>query len=170
MLLKYPCITITRLIRIDNIDKLNYLLTRYLLITQRLKMTSALIFQIESFLIMSLMIYGVYVIKTTKNRKKHVTLMNTAMLWDVVLILQIELSRGAINKASQVMTNSMLLKIHLFFAISSVLLYLVMFVSGRKILAGDVSRIPKHKSAGLVTLVFRILTFVTSFYAVTPSA
>lgn len=136
--------------------------------TQRLCMTSATIFQIQSFLIMSIMIFGVYVIKTTKNHRKHMFIMNSAMLWDIILILQIELSRGAINKASQVMTNTMLLKIHLFFAISSVLLYIYMFISGRKIMQGEHSRKVTHKRAGVLTLVFRILTFVTSFWAVSP--
>lgn len=125
-------------------------------------MTSTVIFQIQSFLIMSLMILGVY---NSKNRKKHVKIMSGAIIWDIILILQIEITRSAIVKASKVMTNPLLLKIHLFFAIGSVVLYVLMVLSGRKLLAGDNSVKQKHKLLGRTTLFFRIMTFVTSFFA-----
>ncbi|WP_127713965.1 hypothetical protein [Halobacteriovorax sp. HLS] len=125
-------------------------------------MSSAVIFQIQSFLIMSLMILGVY---HRKDRKKHVKIMSSAIIWDVLLILQIELTRSAIVKASKVMTNPLLLKVHLFFAIGSVILYVLMVLSGRKLLKGDNSVRQKHKWLGRTTLFFRIMTFITSFWA-----
>jgi uncharacterized membrane protein YozB (DUF420 family) len=108
------------------------------------------------------MILGVYL---RRDRKKHVKIMSSAIAWDILLILQIELSRGAIKKASAVMTNPMLLKVHLFFAIGSVVLYVLMVLSGRKLLAGDNSVRQKHKLLGRTTLFFRIMTFITSFWA-----
>lgn len=126
-------------------------------------MSSAMIFQIQSFTIMCVMIFG---ITQRKNRNLHVKTMATAMIWDVLLILQIELTRSAIAKASAVMTNPLMLKIHLFFAIGSVVLYIMMVISGRKMLSGDMSVRAKHKVLGWTTLVFRIMTFVTSFWAV----
>jgi uncharacterized membrane protein YozB (DUF420 family) len=108
------------------------------------------------------MILGAY---NYKNRKLHVKMMSSAIIWDIILILQIEITRSAIAKASKVMTNPMLLKIHLFFAIGSVILYVLMVLSGRKLLAGDNSVRQRHKLLGRTTLFFRIMTFVTSFYA-----
>ncbi|WP_198295970.1 hypothetical protein [Bacteriovorax sp. Seq25_V] len=92
--------------------------------------------------------------------------MATAIIWDIILILQIELSRSAIGKAVQVLTNTMMLKIHLFFALGSVILYILMIITGRRLLAGDDDIRSKHKTLGWTTLVFRVLTFVTSFWAV----
>ncbi len=92
--------------------------------------------------------------------------MSVVIIWDILLILQIELTRSAIVKASQVMTNPMMLKIHLFFAIGSVVLYVLMIMSGRKLLKGDISVRPKHKKLGWTTLAFRTLTLVTSYWAV----
>ena len=126
-------------------------------------MSSAVIFQIQSFLIMALMGYG---ISQSKHRSKHYKIMGIAIAWDIILILQIELTRNAILKASKIMTNPMMLKIHLFFAISSVVLYFIMIFTGRKILSGELSFKPKHKVIGWVTFAFRIMTFATSFYAV----
>ncbi|MFG1499383.1 hypothetical protein ABMA70_04175 [Halobacteriovorax sp. XZX-3] len=125
-------------------------------------MSSATFFQIQSFLILSLMIYGV---TQSKKRQKHVKIMSGAMIWDVILILQIELSRSAIDKAMEVFQSQTALKIHLFFAVSSVLLYIAMVISGRMILKGNSSFIKKHRYLGITTLAFRILTFITSFYA-----
>ncbi|ATH08397.1 hypothetical protein BIY24_10685 [Halobacteriovorax marinus] len=126
-------------------------------------MSSAPIFQIQSILILSLMILGVYL---RRMRKTHVKIMSTVIIWDLLLILQIEFTRSAILKASKVMTNPTMLKIHLFFAIGSVILYILMVLSGRKLLSGDISVRPRHKKLGWTTLIFRIMTLVTSYWAV----
>lgn len=125
-------------------------------------MSTATLFQIQSFLILSLMIYGV---TQSKKRMKHVKIMSAAMIWDIILILQIELNRSAIDKALDVFKSQTALKIHLFFAISSVLLYVAMVISGRMVLAGKTTMIKRHRLLGMTTLAFRILTFVTSFFA-----
>ncbi|AYF45069.1 MULTISPECIES: hypothetical protein [Halobacteriovorax] len=125
-------------------------------------MSSATFFQIQSFIILALMVYGV---TQSKKRKKHIKIMSSAIIWDILLILQIELNRSAIDKALEVFQSQTALKIHLFFAVSSVVLYFAMIISGRKVLAGDRSFIPKHRYLGITTLAFRILTFITSFYA-----
>ncbi|OIQ17130.1 MAG: hypothetical protein BM556_13015 [Bacteriovorax sp. MedPE-SWde] len=125
-------------------------------------MSTAVIFQIQSFLIVGLMLIGV---AKRRNKTVHVRIMGMSILWDILLILQIEVSRSAILKASKVMTNPLMLKIHLFFAISSVILYVMMIVTGRKMLQGNYDVRPTHKKLGWTTLVFRILTLVTSFWA-----
>lgn len=126
-------------------------------------MTSALVFQIQSVIIFSLMMVG---IAKRKNRNQHVPIMKTVLVWDVILILQIELTRGAINKASEAAINPMLLNIHVTFAVLSVVFYGLLVWTGRKLLAGDNSIRPKHKIFGWTAVVLRTLTLLTSFWAV----
>jgi hypothetical protein len=126
-------------------------------------MTSALIFQIQSFLIYGLMVFG---ITQRKNRKVHVPVMATTLIWDILLILQIELTRSAIDKASKAPSNPMLLNIHVSFAVTSVVLYFFLVYTGRKLLKGDNDIRSKHKLFGWSAFVFRTLTLLTSFFAV----
>nr|MDH4467465.1 hypothetical protein [Bacteriovoracaceae bacterium] len=83
-------------------------------------MSTAVLFQIQSTLIVILMTVGIYY---RKNRKKHIPIMVWTMIWDVLLILQIELSRGAIKKASRVEVNPMILNIHVSLALLTVIFY-----------------------------------------------
>lgn len=126
-------------------------------------MTTAIIFQIQSFLILSLIFLGVYL---RKDRAKHVKIMGSAIAWDLLLILQIELSRSAIAKAAKPIENKMILNIHISIAVLTVLFYFVMIFTGRKLLAGQTSIRAKHKLFGWCTVVLRVLTFITSFFAV----
>lgn len=125
-------------------------------------MSSALLFQLQSFCILALMVYGV---TQARHRLRHIKIMSSAIVWDLLLILQIELTRNAVAKAMKVVENPTLLKIHLFFALGSVLLYIVMAVTGTKVYKGRNDLIPWHKKLGVTTLVFRALTLATSFYA-----
>ena len=117
-------------------------------------------FQLQSSMILLLMFVGVY-FKT--QRKKHVPLMASAILWDVVLILQIELDRQAVEKAVKVLENSLLLNIHVCLAISVVILYIFMITFGRKLYLGDESIRKWHSRLGKLTLVARSAVFITSF-------
>ena len=92
--------------------------------------------------------------------------MSSAIIWDILLILQIELGRGAINKASQAMTNTMMLNIHVSIAVSTVLLYFALIYTGRKFLKGQTSIRPLHRKLGISAVIMRTLTFITSFFAV----
>ncbi|MBC7713520.1 MAG: hypothetical protein H7177_09280 [Rhizobacter sp.] len=127
-------------------------------------MTSALVFQIQSIIIYSMMVYG---ITKRKNRKIHVPTMYAVIIWDVILILQIELGRNAIAKASKAVTNPMILNIHVSFAVLSVVFYVLLLFTGRKLLKGDRSVRPRHKLFGWTALTLRTLTLITSFFAVT---
>lgn len=121
--------------------------------------------QTQSLCIVLLMLAGIV---ARKRRQLHVKIMSSAMIWDIILILQVELSRSAILKASKAVTNPLILNIHVSFAVSTVILYGFMVYSGRKMLAGDVSIRPKHRILGYSTFLMRILTFITSFWAVAP--
>ncbi len=121
--------------------------------------------QTQSLCIVLLMLAGI----VARNRRQlHVKIMSSAMIWDILLILQVELSRSAILKASKAVTNPLILNIHVSFAVSTVILYGFMVYSGRKMLAGDVSIRAKHRILGYSTFLMRILTFITSFWAVAP--
>lgn len=125
----------------------------------------AWLMQSQSLCIVLLMLVGILV---RRNRKLHVRVMSLAMIWDVLLILQIELSRSAILKASKAVDNPMMLNIHVSIAVSTVILYGFMVYTGRALLAGKTEIRHKHKILGYSTFLMRILTFVTSFWAVVP--
>ncbi len=126
-------------------------------------MSSAVIFQIQSGLILTLMFVGIYF---RRNASKHMNIMRTVIVWDILLILQIELNRSAIIKASKAMDNRMILNIHVAIAVTTVVLYFVQIFSGRKLSKGDQSKRSFHKKIGITTTIFRTLTFITSFFAV----
>lgn len=121
--------------------------------------------QTQSLCIVLLMVAGIV---AKKRRTLHVKLMSLAMLWDILLILQVELSRSAILKASKAITNSWILNVHVAFAVSTVILYGFMVYTGRKMLNGQVEVRKQHRLLGYTTFMMRVLTFVTSFWAVAP--
>ncbi len=119
----------------------------------------------QSVSILLLMIFGIM-----KHRKRslHVKIMSTAIIWDIILILQVELSRSAVLKASKALSNPMILNVHVALAVSSVLLYGVMVYTGRKVLNGQNQLLKPHRLLGYTTFTMRVLTFITSFWAVIP--
>ena len=129
-------------------------------------MSSAVIFQIQSILIYCLMIWG---IKNRRNRNLHVKIMGSTIFWDVLLILQIELSRSAVAKAAKAVVNPMLLNIHVSFALSCVVCYVILIYSGRKLLKGESTFRKRHKIFGWSAFVLRTLTLLTSFFAVSTN-
>lgn len=122
-------------------------------------------YQSQSIAIVLLMLLGVYF---RHQRYIHVKFMSVVIIWDFLLILQIELARGAIEKAGQMMKNAIILNIHVTLACTTVVFYGLMIYTGRKILKGPVSVVLKryHGILGRMTLVLRMLTFFTSFFVV----
>lgn len=123
------------------------------------------IMQLQSLGIVLLMTIG---IAFKRKKSVHVKIMSSAMIWDVLLILQIELSRSAILKASKALTNPMALNIHVSIAVATVILYGFMVYTGKNLLNGKNEYRNRHKNLGFLTFSLRILTFITSFWAVTP--
>jgi Na+/H+ antiporter NhaD/arsenite permease-like protein len=121
--------------------------------------------QFQSLCIVLLMLVG---IAFKRKRTAHIRIMSVAMIWDIILILQIELSRSAILKASQAVSNPLALNVHVSIAVATVVLYAFMVYTGRGLLNGKVELRQKHRVLGYSTLLMRILTFVTSFWAVAP--
>lgn len=120
---------------------------------------SSIIFQTQSFLIVGLLLFGVY---KRKERFRHVKIMKLAIVWDLLLVAQIELTRNAIATASKVTTNPMLLNIHVSLAVSTVLLYGMVFYTGNKLNKNDESVRKYHRPIGVLTLTCRIATLITS--------
>jgi hypothetical protein len=127
----------------------------------------AYVMQFQSLCIVFTMAFGILV---RRNRKLHIKVMSLAIIWDVILILQIELSRSAILKASKAMSNAFALNVHVSIAVLTVVLYGFMIQSGRQIIKGRGDLRKKHKILGFTTFSLRILTFVTSFWAVSPKS
>ena len=128
-------------------------------------MSTAVVFQTQSIIIYSLMIFG---IMKRKNRKIHVPVMSAVLILDVLLILQIELGRSAVEKAAKVIVNPIILNVHVTFAILSVVCYVLLVITGRKLLKGEVTIRPRHRVFGWTAFALRTLTLLTSFYAVSP--
>jgi len=111
------------------------------------------------------MTYGIYL---RRNRAAHIKVMFTTIIWDILLVLQIELSRSAILKASHAMNNPMMLNIHVSIAILTVLFYFAMLRTGYLFKNGRNDIRPLHKKLGWITYTLRWLTYITSFLAVIP--
>ncbi len=92
--------------------------------------------------------------------------MSLVIVWDIFLILQIELTRSAIDKAVKVVQNPMMLNIHVALAVTTVVLYLLQIKSGRGVSKGVEQKRSFHKKCGIATVVLRTATFITSFFAV----
>ncbi len=126
-------------------------------------MTSAVVFQIQSFLVYSLMVFG---ISKRKQRKIHVPTMIAVLTWDILLILQIELNRKAVEKAVKALVNPIILNVHVSLAVSCVVFYFLLIYTGKKLLAGDKNIRARHRLFGWTAFVLRTLTLITSFFAV----
>jgi hypothetical protein len=125
----------------------------------------AWLMQGQSICILLIMMAGIVM---RRRRKLHVRMMSVAMIWDVLLILQIELSRSAILTATKALSNPMILNIHISIAVSTVVLYGFMVYTGRLMLSGQTQIRQKHRLLGYSTFLMRVLTFITSFWAVVP--
>lgn len=129
------------------------------------KSMSSVIFQIQSVLIVCLMLFGVSkVIRRRKEVYQHIKIMKTVIAWDLLLIVQIELSRGAIETASKVMDNKILLNVHVLLALTTVLLYFLLYLSGKNVLSERDKHLRAHRIMGFCALTARLATLITSFW------
>lgn len=118
---------------------------------------STIIFQVQSSIILVLFILGY--MKAKSNLSLHKRIMLSAVIWDILLILQIEFTRSAIEKATTVTNNSSWLNIHVSFAILTVIFYgITIFLALKK-------RLSQHRNVGKITILLRALTYITSFFA-----
>lgn len=124
---------------------------------------STVIFQVQSTLILALIYFGLY---HKRNRTLHVNTMLSAIVWDVLLILQIELSRKAIATALKPLENKLILNFHITIAVLTVITYIAIIFTGRKLLQGEHEIRPKHKMLGMTAVTLRTITYITSYFVV----
>ena len=126
-------------------------------------MNTSLLFQIQNILIIAISYYGV---SQWRNRKKHMRIQLTGISLDLLLVLQIEVMRGAINTSLKPMQNSWLMNIHIAMAVTCVLLYPFIIYSGRMLYKGKgpFPRYKKlHRRTAITALTLRTLVLITSF-------
>jgi len=112
--------------------------------------------QAISVFVVALLFFG---LARRRNPRVHIPVMLTAFAADVALVLYIELSRGAIETA--VGPTPTIMKIHIFFSVTTVVLYVVQIVTGARRYRGRGGKY--HKETGIAFIAFRLLNLVTSF-------
>lgn len=94
-----------------------------------------------------------------RKRKIHIPMMLSAFVIDMIIVLIIEFSRGAIKTAQAKMGPLMI--IHIIISVSVILLYIGQIVSGIKKAKGGTCN--WHGRTGLILLIARLGNLVTSF-------
>ena len=117
-----------------------------------------------SFLVLVIIAFGIYF---KKKHKIHYSLMGSAFIIDVALVLYLEITRGAVDKAMH--PTGPLLIFHVAISIAAMVLYLVQFYLGYRYLKGRSGSIKLHRYMGMAFIFCRVTNFVTSFMVVTPS-
>ena len=110
-----------------------------------------------STVVMLMIFYGV---SQRRKRDRHVKIMRTAGIVDIVLVLAIVAIRRALPKAMEADTT--ILRVHLAFSIPALLLWFSAFYTGSQRLKGKC--ITVHKWNAIVFLICRTGNYVTSFF------
>ena len=118
----------------------------------------AMINNIISFVILVLMFWGRSL--HSKNPKLHIRVMSLVIASDLLLVGYLALFNQALTKINAEMSG--LLIIHLFFSITTVILYLRLIPIGIKLGKGDESQRASMRQMDRIIVVFRTMTFITS--------
>lgn len=111
-----------------------------------------------SFLGLMLLVLG---LALRRDRTKHPPIMVTAFVLDLVLVLYLELTRGAIDRATQLV--SQLLTVHVSFAVSALVLNIALLVTGYRIYTGKAAGFTTHRRLACAFMACRVATFLTAF-------
>ncbi len=98
-----------------------------------------------------------------KNRKSHVLIMLSCLILDLSAVLYLELDRNVIMKAYE-RTPETLMKVHLVFAIFTLLGYGLALVTGINLLRGNNNVRYLHRINACVFLIARTGVLITSFW------
>lgn len=113
-----------------------------------------------STLILLLILFGLI---KRHNRKIHVPVMLSAFALDVGLVLVVEITRHAIEKAV-VQTDNTFLLFHIAVSLLTLVFYALLTVSGFKILKGYNEHLPTHRKLAYYFIAFRLTNYITSFW------
>jgi hypothetical protein len=86
------------------------------------KRLSSILLQVQSILIFILLIYTSLQFKSPND---YLSLINYVIIWDLLLVIQIEVKKYFINKEIKTLNKPFILKFHLALAVITVILYLV---------------------------------------------
>lgn len=111
-----------------------------------------------SFLVLVLLAVG---LARRRDRRTHPWIMRVAFALDLGLVGFLELTRGAVERASEFASG--LLAFHVLVAVLALVTNVYLLYSGTKILAGEDQRQPRHRQVAWVFVVLRLTTFVTAF-------
>ena len=103
---------------------------------------------------------GFYGVSQRKNRRRHVKVMLTCGIVDILLVLAIVVVRKALPTAME--ADTQILRIHLMFSIPALLLWFTAFASGRQRLRGK--WVTFHRFNAIAFLIARTGNWVTSFF------
>ncbi len=102
-----------------------------------------------------------------RNKKKHIPLMMAAFACDIAGLIVIEVVARIIGETSPVdslATDPNVMKsVHAAFATASLICYGFQISSGRKIVAGERTRLPTHKLVAKIFILTRLGAYVTMF-------
>lgn len=111
-----------------------------------------------STIVLLLIAVGVYYKRDTR---RHLRFMIAAFVIDVALVLYIEFSRQAVEKAVQ--SAGPLLWFHILVSVGVLVAYVAQIQLGRRILQGFVATRALHLQLGLTFLCLRLVNYVTSY-------
>lgn len=97
-----------------------------------------------------------------RKRPLHIGIMATALAADTGLVLYLEVTRGAVEKAVSGMHA--LLAVHLAFSIATLVLYGVQLWLGIRIVRNDPAARGRHVRAALAFIACRLGSYATSFF------
>lgn len=120
--------------------------------------TVSIVTNLISFLILCVFFWG-RSLRTT-NVRLHWQVMTGVIVADVVLILFLVFGRSALSKVS--LDMSPFLMVHIFFALSTVILYGWATYVGIQLLKGRRDLLPQMRKVDRILTPFRVLTLVTS--------
>lgn len=118
-------------------------------------------FVLVSLIVSTMVLAGVYYgVSQRKNRRRHVKVMVTCGIVDILLVLAIVIVRKALPKAMEADTD--ILRVHLMFSVPALLLWFSAFISGAKRLKGQ--WVGFHRFNAIAFLIARTGNWVTSFF------
>lgn len=97
-----------------------------------------------------------------RRAKLHMALMTAAFLVDLALLLYVEFTRQAVEKALS--GGDALLYFHIAVSLGVLVLYVLQIRLGLRLYRGQPIVRVRHRQLGVVFVVLRLLNFVTSFY------
>lgn len=119
-------------------------------------------FLVLSTLVVLLLAYG---LAQRHRREIHVPVMMAAFIADVLLVLWIELDRHAVEKAATSLDNNLLM-FHVAVSLLTLVGYIVLAVTGRKLMAGNELVRQVHQKAFVLFIICRLSNYITSFWVV----